>query len=310
MPSSDGTVLNALTSTPLALTLAGALTAMIVVGLAMAWRRLDGRLFLTLAFLVLAALVANALIDELALARHAAERRALIARAAALTRSALQPGSPLACLEADAGQTVESACEKAVFASPQAVAAAVVYMGAQLQLLQEGANFAGDERVQAALTPSRRAIALDRFGLAAEVLAHRDGCTTAHCPAFALLGDVKALKANLRAQAFRHYVARYAPSWKAPAEKSAGQPVAQAPASTPLAEATAEPATADKPIKPGEPWDFPSAASIPPVNIMTPEPVAPKATSKAAPKPPPKDAHVTRAGAGEAKPPLPLHRPD
>ena len=46
-------------------------------------------------------------------------------RAEELAAHALSPGSSLACLDALAGDSVETACEKALFASPANVAAAV-----------------------------------------------------------------------------------------------------------------------------------------------------------------------------------------
>jgi hypothetical protein len=278
MPAIDGAAFQALMSNPLALTLAGAMAALILVGIVVVLRR-GSRPWITLLGVLLVAVAMAALIDRLAIAGHAAERRALIARAAALDRAALAPGSALACLDAGAGEAVEDSCEKAVFASPQATAAAVAYIAARLQLLQDAAAFASDQALRAALAASRRAIELDRYGLAAQVLASRDGCTAAHCPAFALLGDTNALKANLKAQAFAQYVSRYAGAWNARPEKPPA--LSQAPAAPPVA-ANQPP---DKAIKPGEPWDFPSAASIPPVNIMTPEPPLPK--SDAAPTAPP-----------------------
>src|SRR5215831_11114184 len=66
---------------------------------------------------------------------HAAQRRLLDERSAALTARAVAPGSALSCLDELAGEAVEAACEKAVFASPEAVAAAVSYVTAKLALL-------------------------------------------------------------------------------------------------------------------------------------------------------------------------------
>ena len=62
---------------------------------------------------------------------HDADRRALEIRAQALTSHALAPGSPLACLDAVAGDSVDAACEKALFASPATVAAASAYAAAR-----------------------------------------------------------------------------------------------------------------------------------------------------------------------------------
>ena len=73
---------------------------------------------------------------------HAAARRALDERSAALTRSAVAPGSALACLDELAGERVEIACEKAVFANPETVAAAVSYITAKLALLADGSAYA------------------------------------------------------------------------------------------------------------------------------------------------------------------------
>jgi hypothetical protein len=131
--------------------------------------------------------------------------------------------------------------------------------------------------VVAALASTRRAVALDRYGIAAHVLATRDGCTASKCAAFALVDDPGVLKANLRAQVFDQYVSRYAAGWNAqapPAEKPPPAVSAVLPAAPPVA-GIASPATGTTPtaaVKPGEPWDFPSAASIPPVSIMNSEP--------------------------------------
>jgi hypothetical protein len=46
---------------------------------------------------------------------------------------AIAPSSALSCLDEIAGEAVEGACEKAVFASPEAVAAGVKYVTAQLR---------------------------------------------------------------------------------------------------------------------------------------------------------------------------------
>src|SRR5262249_58417351 len=61
-----------------------------------------------------------------------AEQRALETRAFELATRAFMPGSALGCLDAIAGETVEEACENALFASPDATAAAVSYVTAQL----------------------------------------------------------------------------------------------------------------------------------------------------------------------------------
>jgi hypothetical protein len=274
------------------------------------------RIALSLAALVLAGFAIYALIDRSNVAERAAERRALLAREVELSRIALAPGSALACLDGGAGETVENTCEKTVFASPQSTAAAVAYMDARLKLLAAAA--ARDPGLLAMLGSTRRAIALDRFGVAAHVLAIRDGCTAETCDAFALVDDASALKANLRAQVYDQYVSRYVASWNAPpAEKPPA--VAALPPPTSLAKVTASGQTAVPAVKPGEHWDFPSAASIPAVSIMGAEPPLPKGAEAQAqapgqasdspqttPMPPAKPAAKPAAA---AKPPAPQAAP-
>ena len=72
---------------------------------------------------------------------RADERRALDHRAAELVGRAIAPGSAIACLEATNTETVEGACERAVFASPETVAAATAYMAARLSLLADAHEY-------------------------------------------------------------------------------------------------------------------------------------------------------------------------
>ncbi len=231
------------------------------------------RIALSLAALALAGFAVYALIDRSTVAERAAERRALLAREVELSRIALAPGSALACLDGGAGETVENVCEKMVFASAQSTAAAVAYMDARLKLLASAAG-----RDPGLLASIRRAVALDRFGVAAHVLAIRDGCTAEKCDAFALVDDASALQANLRAQVYDQYVSRYVASWNAPPPAPAEKPpaVSALPSPTSLARVTASGQTPTPAVKPGEHWDFPSAASIPAVSIMGAEPPLPK----------------------------------
>jgi hypothetical protein len=253
------------------------------------------RIALPLAGLALGAFAVVAGLDRLSQAEQAAGRRALLARETALDRIALAPGSALACLDAGAGDAVEDACEKKVFASAQSTAAAVAYMGARLSLLAD-AHAAGDA---GALASTRRAVRLDRYGIAAHVLAVRDGCTAAKCPAFALVDDASVLKANLKAQVFDQYVSRYAAGWNAPA------PAAEKPPTVAAAPPVARAAPVDgmtplAAVKPGEHWDFPSAASIPAVSIMNQEPPLPQGANAQA---------QAASAAPVANPPVPPPRP-
>ena len=109
----------------------------------------------------------------------------------------------------------ETACEKAVFARRKARPPPLPIWTPVIKLLSEAAALArqGDGSILAALAATRRAVALDRYGVAAQVLATRDGCTAAKCAAFALVDDADVLKSNLQAQVYDQYVSRYAGSW-------------------------------------------------------------------------------------------------
>jgi len=85
-----------------------------------------------------------ALFQRVAGQEQAAERRALEARAAELTARSLAPGSALSCLDAVASVVVENACERPLFSSPEAVAAAVEYIDARFSLLAASAALAAD----------------------------------------------------------------------------------------------------------------------------------------------------------------------
>jgi hypothetical protein len=250
---------------------------------------------------------------------HAVARRALDERAAALTRSAVAPGSALACLDELAGERVEMACEKAIFASPEAVAAAVSYITAKLALLADGNAYARqiDPAYERELAPLRGALELDRFGLVAHILAGRDDCTQEDCAATAQFRDRSRVLANLRDRTFDEQLGKYAVRWNA-STATAAEPagVAAVPPTGALPRALgAGPAT----VSPR--YDFPSSRSIPAVNIMAAEPVtravsapspqpvaaAPASAATAAPVPPrrPLQSRASTAAAAPSRPPAP-----
>jgi hypothetical protein len=226
-----------------------------------------------------------------------AERRSLDDRKTALMAGSIAPGSALSCLDELAGDAVEAACEKAVFASPEAVAAGVKYVTAQLALLNDGSVYAerGDASYAAELTPLRTALELDRFGLVAHVLGDQ-GCTPDRCDALMRLRDSSKVLANLRDHTFDEQVKKYTAIWNAP--KAAEGLVAAA--GPPVALPGAQPPGTVAPR-----YDFPSSKSIPPVSIMAPE-----ATPPREPPPPREPAPEQSAAVGPAgATPVPPRRP-
>jgi hypothetical protein len=216
-----------------------------------------------------------------------AERQALEARAVDLTARTLLPGSALACLDAGAGDTVEDACEKSVFGSAPSVAAAVTYVVARLSLLADGLDYAkrADAGYERTLDSWRRHAELDRYGLVAHVLATRNLCSAENCAAFALLRDTSIVRTNLRDRTFDNLVARYAEQWKA---RQDGPVVG-----------SLQPGAGRAGLAVARNIDFPSAASIPAISIMSPESSAmPSAVGS-----------ITAAGTADPAPTAPAKKP-
>jgi hypothetical protein len=218
----------------------------------------------------------------------------------------------LSCIDDLAGEAVLAACEKTLFGSADSAAAAVAYAASQITRLTGYGNLATTDKADRAGTTElqalRRAVERDRYGLMAYVLMARDHCTPASCAAFGALADKRQVVSNMDERLYENLITRYAPSWNAPPQAAAAPGlVAALPPSMP----SGKPTTAD----------FPSAASTPPVNIMTPEPTsapairaAPPAAS-GAPVPASRPAAATPAAtaspavAAAKKPPPPKRAP-
>ncbi|ETR75497.1 hypothetical protein X566_22605 [Afipia sp. P52-10] len=172
----------------------------------------------------------------------------------------------LSCLDGLAGDSVEAACERAVFGSADMAAAAVSYAAAQVSRLIAAGNTRSLSPEQQLL---KRTIERDRYGLVAQVITARERCNAVDCPLFRVLSDSTQIKANMSEHLYDTLVARYAASWNS-AATSAPSPAAGLLPGMP----TGKPTTVD----------FATSTSIPPVSIMTPEPSPPPA-KQAAPAP-------------------------
>lgn len=205
----------------------------------------------------------------------------------------------LSCLDELAGDAVAIGCEKALFGAPDAAAAAVSTTAARIDRLTALGDAATAEN---SLTPDikvlRKSLERDRYGLVAQVLVVRDGCTQFDCAAFRSLTDQQQVAANMDSHLYDTLVARYAPTWNAPAAAQS-LPATAALAGLPPSMPTGKPTNAE----------FPSASSTPPVSIMNPEPTrhtAPAANAAAAPAPRAPAAASAQAAAPAAKrPPAP-----
>jgi hypothetical protein len=174
----------------------------------------------------------------------------------------------LSCVDDLAGDAVLAACEKSLFGSAESAAAAVSYAASLItQLTGSGDVAAANRSMTPELQAVRRAVERDRYGLMAQALVARDHCTLSECPAFRAITDTHQIVANMDGRTYDGLVSRYAPSWNAPA--AAGAVAAVSPSMP-----SGRPTNAE----------FPSAASTPPVSIMTPEPgpaTAPSAAQRA-----------------------------
>ena len=266
--------------------------ALIVIAVIRAGLNEFGGLVFRIAVIVIAVVLGWTYVHRSGERDRADERRALDQRAADLVGRAVAPGSAIGCLEATNTETVEGACERAVFASPETVAAATAYVSARLSLLADAHEYTArrDQSYESAIAGLRRTIGADRYGLASQVLSVRDGCTADTCDAFGLVYDDKKLRANMKDRLFDVTVARYAVNWP-----TRTRPLASGGSNTP----TGMPA--------GPNVTFPSAASIPPVSIMNSEPsqAAAPATSPPGPSsgPAPESRPTNTAPASAARRP-------
>ncbi len=169
----------------------------------------------------------------------------------------------LACVDDLAGDLVLQNCEKTLYGSAELTAAAVSYAAAMITRLTAAGDVAtANKSMTPDLLALRHAVEHDRYGLMAYVLLARDHCTPTDCVAFRALTDHQQLANNMEGRTYEGLVTRYAPQWNAP---------------PPQAQTTAGVLAGLVPNMPtGKPTnaDFPSAASTPPVSIMTPEPTA------------------------------------
>ena len=218
------------------------------------------------------------------------QRRAIETRIADLRAQAMTAG-PLACLERT-GDAVQAACGQSLFASPGTISAARVYTTTQFDLLIAAKRYSGPRTPQFddAVVTLQRSLQEDPFGLTADVLTRRESCTEQRCPALALFANPARLADNIRNKIFEANVARYTAAWGAPQPAAPQAAAPSAAASAPVPK-TAPSGETRAPIP--DKYELPSAASIPPVSIMTDEPpqrAAPGPAAKDRPGAPPQEA--------------------
>jgi hypothetical protein len=201
----------------------------------------------------------------------------------------------LSCIDDLAGETVLAACEKSLFGSAETAAAAVSYAASLITQLTASGDAAAENRgMTRELEALRRAVERDRYGVMAQALVVRDHCTVSECPAFRAITDSHQIVVNMDQRTYDGLVSHYAPSWNAPAPAAGGAVAALSPSM-----ATGRPTNAE----------FPSAASTPPVSIMTPEPAAPRPPASAANASPPAPATAPVLAAARKPVPKPRHPP-
>lgn len=234
--------------------------------------------------LILGATIAAAAVALVAARNSTTQATQLLeGRFTAMRSSALASGSVLACLEPDLGSAIVQRCEAALFTNPGALAAAAAYSAERLAWLSDALKIPAPRRSAAlvdAIARTQNALQRDRFGIVASLLAETRGCTAAACEAFALLPDPGRVRDQMREQFLQSSLARY----EALSAKPQSPEVSPQPAPETQASAPPPPAPTRKPIP--DKYALPSAASIPAINIMVPEPEesAPKRPKSAPPR--------------------------
>jgi hypothetical protein len=211
--------------------------------------------------------------------------------------TASQPA--LACVDDLAGEVVLTACEKAVFGSPESTASALSYAARQISRLTSfGDVVAANKNMTPEIESLRQAVERDRYGLMAQVLVVRDHCTPFDCTAFRSLTDRDRISANIEERTYDGLIARYSAIWNLPPAVAAPAVAAVIPGLP-----TGKPTNAE----------FPSASSTPPVSIMTPEPstatasrpTPPPAAATPTPQPRPTASASASSAPAPKKPPTP-----
>jgi hypothetical protein len=203
----------------------------------------------------------------------------------------------LSCIDDLAGEVVLTACEKVLFGSSESAAAALSYAARRItRLIEFGDVAAAKNEMTPELEALRHAVQHDRYGLMAQVLVVRDHCTPTDCAAFRSLTDRRRIVANMEERTYDNLIARYSATW-----------------SNPTAPAVAPVAALIPGVPTGRPTnaEFPSAASTPPVSIMTAEPPSaaprPAAPTANAPSAAPRPSPPAVAAAKKQAAPKPAH---
>ncbi len=203
----------------------------------------------------------------------------------------------LSCIDDLAGEVVLAACEKVLFGSSESTAAALSYAARQITRLSEAGDVsATNSETSPQLEALRHAVEHDRYGLMAQVLVVRDHCTPTDCAAFSSLSDRRRIVANMEERTYDGLVARYSANWNIPPTPAVAPVTGLIPG-----------------VPAGRPTnaEFPSAASTPPVSIMTAEPGAaptppkPSVPSASTPTPSPRPTPAPPAVAAAKKQPVP-----
>ena len=226
-------------------------------------------------------------------------------RTMAMPRDAREATTPsmtlpaLACIEDLAGDIVLAACEKDLFSSAEVAAAAVSYAASEIERLATYGDVASaNQDMTPDLMSLRQAVERDRYGLIAHILTERYRCTPSDCAVFRAISNRRQIIANMEARTYDSLIARYAAAWNMPQSPPQGSAsAAAAPGQLAPGAPLAAQGSLVSPQGPlgssvlvGRPTnaEFPTAASTPPVSIMTPEPgtgIRPAAASKGTPPP-------------------------
>lgn len=171
----------------------------------------------TLAQLTVVAVIAGAAyfgLKQNEEASRSVERKAIEDRAEAILTQTAATDSVLGCLSVSSMQTLDEACEKAIFAEPQRVAAALGVTAERMMLLNDASIYAAREPgFLDRFDPLRKSLEADQYGFVANVLANDYKCLPDSCTRMRMFKDPEKVKANLANRKFEALLAKHKANW-------------------------------------------------------------------------------------------------
>lgn len=138
------------------------------------------------------------------------ERNAFAQRASALLAQTSQSGM-LSCVDGSTNETLNEACEKALFSEPPRTAAALALTRQRLAFIADVVAYPTGRELplRDQIDNLRTATEADPFGFVAQILAEKENCTSDSCARFSLLRNSSHVQENLKEKKFEILLAKH-----------------------------------------------------------------------------------------------------